>query len=140
MEQVYPEPVVGLFIFNDEGKLLLVKSPKWEGLYSVPGGHIELGETIEEAAKREAEEEVGLDIKLEKVLMVQDGIYPKHFSSKKHFVFMECICRSSGDVRIDNKEIVDFEWIKPEKALELDNLEIFTRNVIKKHIETKATE
>ena len=136
MEQVYPEPTVGLFIFNDAGKILLVKSPKWEGFYTVPGGHIELGETIEEAARREAKEEVGLDVKLEKVLMVQEAVYPKEFSRKKHFIFIECICKSNGDVKIDNNEIVHFEWIKPEKALEL-NLERFTRNVIKKYLESR---
>ena len=138
MEQVYPEPVVGLFIFNDSGRLLLVKSPKWEGFCSVPGGHIELGETIEDAAKREAKEEVGLDVKLENVLMVQDAVYPEGFSGKKHFIFIECICRSNGDVNIDNKEIVGFEWIYPEKALELDNLGRFARKVINRYIETKT--
>jgi nucleoside triphosphatase len=47
MKKEYPEPVVGAFIFNDGGEVLLVKSPKWDVEYTIPGGHIELGETIE---------------------------------------------------------------------------------------------
>ena len=55
-----------------------------------------------------------------------------------YIIFIECICRSNGDVNIDNKEIVGFEWIYPEKALELDNLGRFARKVINRYIETKT--
>ena len=61
-EQVFPEPTVGVFIFNQAGEILLLKSHKWPGKYVVPGGHVELGERLEEAAVREAKEETGLDI------------------------------------------------------------------------------
>ena len=33
----YPEPTVGALIFNPEGKLLLVKTHKWHGKYTIPG-------------------------------------------------------------------------------------------------------
>ncbi|HSK65470.1 MAG TPA: NUDIX domain-containing protein [Anaerolineales bacterium] len=61
-EQIFPEPTVGVFIFNPSGELLLLKSHKWPGRYVVPGGHVELGERLEEAAVREAKEETGLDV------------------------------------------------------------------------------
>lgn len=48
-EMRFPEPVVGVLIFNTEGKMLLLKSHKWRDKYIIPGGHIELGERIEEA-------------------------------------------------------------------------------------------
>ena len=44
MKQKFPEPIVGGLIFNKKGELLLVKSPKWLNRYSIPGGHIEVGE------------------------------------------------------------------------------------------------
>lgn len=53
MRQKYPEPIVGALIFNNKDEIFLMKSHKWEGKYVIPGGHIELGETIEEALKRE---------------------------------------------------------------------------------------
>jgi len=58
-DQQFPEPTVDLFIINQQGELLLLQSHKWPGAYVVPGGHVELGERIEEAAIREAKEETG---------------------------------------------------------------------------------
>ena len=45
----YPEPTVGAIIFNPDNKILLCKSHKWNNQYIIPGGHIELGEGMEEA-------------------------------------------------------------------------------------------
>lgn len=53
----YPEPTVGAVIFNPDNKILLCKSHKWDHKYVIPGGHIELGEKMEEALKREILEE-----------------------------------------------------------------------------------
>ena len=61
-DQVFPEPTVGVFIFNKAGEVLLLKSHKGPEKYVVPGGHVELGERLEQAAVREAMEETGLDI------------------------------------------------------------------------------
>ena len=55
----FPEPTVGALVFNPEGKILLIKSYKWTGKYVISGGHIELGESIEQALKREVKEETG---------------------------------------------------------------------------------
>lgn len=135
MEQVYPEPIVGALISNDKKEVFLVKSHKWSNLYCIPGGHIELGETIEEAVKREIKEEVGLDIEFEKVLFIQEAVFPKDFHKKKHFIFLECVCRTkSKEVKIDNDEIQKFIWIEPKKALDL-NLDSYTRNFIIKYLE-----
>ena len=135
MEKKYPEPTVGLLIVNDKKEILLIKSPKWGGRYTVAGGHVELGEKIEEAAKREAKEEVGLDIEFEGVLFVDDCIFSPEFSKKKHFVFLECLCRAKdNNVKIDNDEATNFLWINPEKALEL-NLGTPTRKLIKKYLD-----
>ena len=115
--QKYPEPTVGTLIANSKGEILLIKSPKWDVEYSLPGGHIELGETIEEAVKRESKEEVGIDVDFKKVLFVQEAIYPKDFFKRKHFIFLECICEAKNiEVKIDNDEVKDFVWIAPKKA------------------------
>jgi ADP-ribose pyrophosphatase YjhB (NUDIX family) len=53
-DQFFPEPTVGVFIFNQTGEMLLLKSHKWPGKYVVPGGHVELGERLEEAALRDS--------------------------------------------------------------------------------------
>ena len=56
-----------------EGKLVLIKRKKapFENQFALPGGFVEIGETVEEAALREAKEETGLDIELVRLL----GVY-----------------------------------------------------------------
>ena len=61
-DQQFPEPVVGAFVVNPQGKIFLMKSDKWLGKWVVPGGHVELDETLEQALHREVKEETGLDI------------------------------------------------------------------------------
>ncbi|MCK5793617.1 MAG: NUDIX domain-containing protein, partial [Anaerolineales bacterium] len=46
-EQQYPEPTVGALIFNQDNQLLIVKTHKWHGNYTIPGGHVEMGERLE---------------------------------------------------------------------------------------------
>ena len=58
-EQLFPEPTVGGIIFNPENEILLVRSRKSKDLYVIPGGHIELGEAMEDALRREIFEETG---------------------------------------------------------------------------------
>ena len=67
MTQIYPEPTVGALIINNKKEILLVKSHKWlNNKYSVPGGHVEIGESFEEAIIREVKEETGLALRFPK--------------------------------------------------------------------------
>ena len=60
-----PLLAVDSVIFFKEGiALIRRKNPPYEGYYALPGGFVEVGETTEEAARREAKEETGLDIEL----------------------------------------------------------------------------
>ena len=62
MKQQYPEPTVGALILNPQGELFLMRSHKWRDRYVIPGGHIELGERMEDALRREIKEETNLDV------------------------------------------------------------------------------
>jgi len=120
----YPEPIVGALIINSHRKILLVKQKKWNGAYCIPGGHIELNESIEEAIKREVLEEVGLLIRVIQLLGVQDGIHPLGFHKKKHFIFLDYLCETiETNVKIDNREIQRFFWADPKKAMKYNIVE-----------------
>jgi 8-oxo-dGTP pyrophosphatase MutT (NUDIX family) len=112
----YPEAVVGTFIINRQGMMLLVKGPKWKG-WNIPGGHIEYGESIFSAAVREAYEEVGLNVKPIGIIEIAEGIFPKWFSKKKHFLFFDVLCTTSGnEVRMDGREILEYKWAPLRQA------------------------
>ncbi|MBL7169852.1 MAG: NUDIX domain-containing protein [Candidatus Aenigmarchaeota archaeon] len=130
-----PSLVVAGLIINQEGKVLLCRSRKWNNLWIVPGGHIEYGESIEDAIKREIKEEVGLDIELKKVLFVQELIEPKDYIKKKHLISLECVCSTKdNNVEIDDDEIQDHKWIEPEDALK-EKTDPYTHEFIKKYLE-----
>jgi nucleoside triphosphatase len=133
----YPEPTVGALILNRKGQVLLARSSKWRNRFTLPGGHIELGETVEEALKREIREEVGLEIEIIRFLQFQEAIYSPEFIYRKHFVFLDFLCEAKTDsVQIDNKEIQDFLWVNPQKAMEM-NVEPFSKKTIAKYLETR---
>lgn len=133
-EQVFPEPTVGVFIFNAEGRLLLLKSHKWPGRYVVPGGHVELGERLEEAAVREAQEETGLEIRDLQFINFQQFIYDPAFWKRRHFIFFDFACRTdSTDVKL-NDEAEEFGWFSLEQAAALP-LDHYTRTSIERIME-----
>ena len=139
-KQEIPEVAAGGFILNKKGEILLIKSPKWGEKFVVCGGHVNFGEKMEDAVKREIKEEVGLDIDVLELLTVQEAIFDKNFHRQTHFIFLEflCLAKNPKQIKIDNREIISYIWIKPKDALKLD-LEKYTKKVIKKFlIRTKS--
>ena len=113
----YPEPVVGAFIRNKNGEFLFIESPKWKG-YTIPGGHIEIGETMEAALRREVREEVGIGIKNIRFLAAQDGVFPPQFKYHKHFVYLHFVCDAANeDTCLDSREVSAIHWLSPVEAL-----------------------
>ena len=110
-KQRYPEPTVGALIFNPEGKLLLVKTHKWKGKYTIPGGHVEMGESLHDALKREIQEETNLKLVGAEFLCYQEFIYDDSFYEKRHFIFFDFICQvEEGEVKL-NSEAQDYVWV-----------------------------
>jgi nucleoside triphosphatase len=136
-DQIFPEPTVGAFIFNAEGKLLLLESHKWPGRYVVPGGHVELGERLEEALAREAREETGLDIHSIEFINFQQFIYDPAFWKKRHFIFFDFACRTdSMDVQL-NDEAEGYVWVEPHKALTME-LDTYTRRSVEEWLKKRS--
>jgi 8-oxo-dGTP diphosphatase len=97
MPRFYPElPVcaVGAIIFQ-EGKVLLIKRghPPAEGRWSIPGGVVHLGESLETALHREVMEELGVEIRILKVGRVLDRIErDAQGEVYYHFVIIDYVC------------------------------------------------
>lgn len=81
-----------------EGKIVLIRrrNPPFKGLYALPGGFVEVGETVEQAAIREAREETGLDIRLIKLL----GVYSDPSRDPRgHAVSLCYLALGSGNLK-----------------------------------------
>lgn len=138
-EKKYPEAIVGALIINKEKKILLAKSKKWKDKWTVFGGHIELGEKLEDAIIREVKEETGLDVKVVAPLGFSDSVYAKDFHEKKHFVFIDYLCEYSSEdrkIKVNHEYEDDYKWIDVEDALKL-NLGGGTRLIIEEYKEYK---
>lgn len=135
-KQYFPEPTVGALIFNPKGEMFLMKSHKWKNKYVIPGGHIELGEKMEEALKREISEETGMKIYDAKPLHYIEFIYDKAFWKKRHFIFFDFAAKTkSKKVRL-NDEAQEYIWVKPKEALRLP-VEPYTKDAIKTYLSLK---
>lgn len=114
--QQFPEPIAGGFILNDKNQLFLMKSHKWNGRYIPPGGHVEVGETLEEALIREVKEETNMDITDIKLIKYFEFINKDQFHTKRHFIFFNFSARATTtDVRL-NDEAEEYVWVDLDTA------------------------
>jgi nucleoside triphosphatase len=137
-KQQYPEATCGALIFNPEGKIFLAKSHKWQDKYVIPGGHIELGEKIEDALKREIKEETALDIYDIEFLCFQEFIFGQEFWKKRHFLLLDFTCKTnSTEVKL-NSEAQEFVWVTLKEALQLP-VEPYSKKAIKECLKKQGS-
>ncbi|MBN1639584.1 MAG: NUDIX domain-containing protein [Anaerolineae bacterium] len=132
-KQRYPEPTVGALIVNRRGEILLIRSHKWRDCYVIPGGHVELGERLEEALAREIREETGLAIDDARMLCVQEFVYDDAFWKRRHFIFLDYVCRTDGDTVTLNDEAQTYAWVAPQAALDMP-VEPYTAHAIRAYL------
>ncbi|MGB2887453.1 MAG: NUDIX hydrolase [Candidatus Acidiferrales bacterium] len=101
----YPDrPVVGVGgVVIENGRALLIRRghPPLEGEWSIPGGALEIGETIAEGVRRELAEETGLEVRVLDLIEVFERIFPDGSGRPQyHFVILDYLCeRVSGEPR-----------------------------------------
>ena len=135
-DQIFPALTVGVFIFNSNGELLLLQSHKWPGRSVVPGGHVELGETLEQTVLREAKEETGLDVYDLEFICFQECIYDPAFWKPRHFIFFDYAAKTDSlDVQL-NDEAESYRWVKLDETLDLPP-DSYTRYAIEKYLEMR---
>jgi ADP-ribose pyrophosphatase YjhB (NUDIX family) len=139
----YPErPVVGIGgVIIDQGRTLLIRrgSEPLLGEWSIPGGTLELGESLQEGVARELLEETGVEVGVLDLIEVFDRIYPNEESAgaemqgrpRFHFVIADYLCeRLSGEPRAGS-DVTDVAFAREEELTRFHLTETATR-VVKK--------
>jgi 8-oxo-dGTP diphosphatase len=133
MKREFPEvPLVGVGSIIIEGdRVVLVKRahPPIQGQWSIPGGVLEVGEMVREAAIREAREETGLIVEPGELLGVFDRILrDAEKRVQYHYVLIDFLCRRTGGELSAASDAAEVRWftLKELPALNLaqDTLEV----------------
>jgi 8-oxo-dGTP diphosphatase len=110
MEKIRPKVGMGIYIADGKGNILMMlrTSSREPGVWCAPGGHLEMGESFLEGARREVKEESGLDVEDVEMLSVINNIY----SQDKHYVNVDFLAKGVTGVPIlgepDKSEQMDW--------------------------------
>jgi len=128
MNNERPKLGVGVLVLK-EGKVLIGErlASHGAGSYSLPGGHMEFGESFEDTARRELTEETGLeDVVINDLICVSnDRVYGKHFIT----IGMLADWKSGEPVVMEPLKSANWKWYAPEEIPE--NLFLPSKAVIK---------
>lgn len=105
--------VVYAFIQNSEGQVLMVENH--EGHWSFPGGRVEKGETLAEAAVREAYEETNLIIKIGNIMAIDEVKFSERNHHAIFFTFEGKIISGNEEIKMP-EEIFYIEWVDMDQV------------------------
>jgi 8-oxo-dGTP diphosphatase len=122
MAREYPaHPVVGVgAVVVRNGRALIIRrahEPR-KGEWSLPGGHLDLGESLIDAVRREVKEETGLDVHPEAIVETFDRVHRDPDGRiRYHFVIIDYVCESPSGEAVAGSDAEAVAWVT---AAELD--------------------
>jgi 8-oxo-dGTP diphosphatase len=128
----HPVPTVGVVCLRGQEVLLIKRgTPPRLGQWSVPGGRLEWGETLQDAALRELKEETGVDAELLGLIDVIDGVFPARPGGEitRHYVMIDYAARWTGGEPVAGDDAAEARFVTRDEAMALVEWEE-TRRVI----------
>jgi len=118
-----PVASVGVIVLRGKEVLLVRRGQEpSRGLWSTPGGVIELGETLREAARREVREECSIEVEPGEVIEVVERIFPdENGRIRFHYVLIDLAARYLAGEARPASDILECRWVRAE---ELESLEL----------------
>jgi 8-oxo-dGTP diphosphatase len=134
--KAYPErPVVGVgAVVLDGDRVLLIKRghEPLKGQWSLPGGGVEIGETLERAIAREVREETGLDVEVGPIIDVLDRITQDAVGKvEHHFVLVDFVCQAIGGVLGGASDADAAEWVHVDSLVQYGVADVTIRVIHK---------
>ncbi len=139
----YPErPVIGVGgVIIDRGRVVLIRrgNEPLLGEWSIPGGTLEVGETLQEGVARELLEETGIEVRVLELIEVFDRIYrengPAGARDKKkprfHYVIADYLCECIGGQPHAGSDVTDLAFAREDELAKFQLTETATR-ILKK--------
>jgi 8-oxo-dGTP diphosphatase len=118
--RAYPaRPIVGVGgVIVAQGRTLLIRRghPPLKGEWSIPGGTLELGETLQQGARREVMEETGIEVRVGELIEIFDRVFrDEEGRIQYHFVIADYLCEAvSGEARAGG-DVTAVVWAREEE-------------------------
>ena len=136
MKRLYPDqPIVGIgAVIIHEGKIALIKrgNEPGKGKWTIPGGHVELGETLEQAVIRETKEETGLDVENPRLIDVVSNVdLDENGKVKYHYIIIDYFVHVKNGVAQASSDAAELRWVPFDEVENYDltrSFRLFFRN------------
>lgn len=127
----HPRVAVGAIIFKENKVLLVLRGkPPAQNLWSIPGGSVKLGETLQQAAEREIKEETGLNIRAHEPIYTFDVVdLDDNGNIRFHYVIVDLLADVVDGTMRPGDDALEVRWVS-SKALKNLKLSEATRKLL----------
>ena len=114
-----PTVAVGCFVFNEATELLMIQRGKEPGLglWTIPGGRVEFGESLTAACQREVKEETGIDVEIGEMVTVFEPVFGDY-----HYVIIDYLGTPVAGTSLipeSGDDASDARWVAVDQLSEL---------------------